>query len=92
MEEWHSTDGQLEPEVATIAEAAVVFSSLARRNSLRESILRALEKEGSTVALAMSSAVALKRGFRPRRRLRTSYLSSMVSPTSRRAAALTLSV
>lgn len=55
----HPGEVQVEPEAATMADAAVVFSSLARRSSLRESISRALEKEGSTVELAMSSAVAV---------------------------------
>jgi hypothetical protein len=81
----------VEPEAATMAEAAMIFSSLARRSSLRESISRALEKDGKTAEFAMSSAVPLKRRLRPRRRLRMSQASSMVSPTSRRDAALILS-
>ena len=55
----------MEPEAATVADAAVVFLSLARRSSLRESISRALEKEGSTIELAMLLAVPLKRGLWP---------------------------
>jgi hypothetical protein len=50
---------QVEPEAATMAKAAVVFSSLVRCSSLRESISRALEKDGRTAEFAMSSAVPL---------------------------------
>ena len=50
--ERHPGEVQVEPE-ATMAQAAVVFSSLVRRNSLRESISRALEKDGSSAELAM---------------------------------------
>jgi hypothetical protein len=50
--ERHPGEVQVEPE-ATMAQAAVVFSSLVRHNSLRESISRALEKDGSSAELAM---------------------------------------
>ena len=56
--ERHTREVQVEPE-ATTAEAVVVFSLLARRSSLRESISCALEKDGSSPELAMSSAVAV---------------------------------
>ena len=55
----------------------MVFSSLARRISLRTSMSWALPNEGRTVKLAMLSTVFEKRGFKPRKRARTSYESSI---------------
>jgi len=83
-EERHEDEEQADIVEAARAVSEETLPSLVRRISFRRSMSVPALKSGRTAELAMMSAVLVKRGLRPRRRVSTSCGPEMPWLTSRR--------